>query len=281
MSISEVLVAERRTLRVPYPASQAVNVGDLMYWDNSAKFGKPAELRADTGSAAGNQADFTPIFLGVSADMRLATETSVTVVATAPSGPSDRVVVPEGIFDCTCASATFEFGDLVGIARDSVNSVNLPQQVVGVSESSLAIGFVLKREPSAVTKVRCYLSAYSFGWFKGKSQGVLGFLPGEGIGGAVTQATSRTTGVTLNTLVGAITLFAAAGSATPFSFTVTNSQVAATDIIDVVQKSGTDLWQIFVTNVSAGSFKITAFTTGGATNESPVFNFVVIKGAAS
>jgi predicted RNA-binding protein with EMAP domain len=58
---------------------------------------------------------------------------------------------------------------------------------------------------------------------------------------------------------------------------VTNSTVAATDVVSVSQKSGADLYQIFVTNVAAGSFKITFATTGGTTTEQPVFNFVVIK----
>jgi hypothetical protein len=115
-----------------------------------------------------------------------------------------------------------------------------------------------------------------------KSKGALygiGYAPGAG--GAVTQATNRTTGVTLNNVTGAITLVSAAGSATPASFTVTNSTVAATDVIKVCQKSGADLYQIFVTAVGAGSFKITFFTTGGTTAEQPVFNFVVIKGVTS
>jgi hypothetical protein len=102
-----------------------------------------------------------------------------------------------------------------------------------------------------------------------------------GAGGAVTQITSRTTGVTLNTVTGAITLVSAAGSATPATFTVTDSAVAATDVVIVNQKSGTDLYEIFVTNVAAGSFKITSFTTGGTTTESPVFTFAVIKGVAA
>jgi hypothetical protein len=102
-----------------------------------------------------------------------------------------------------------------------------------------------------------------------------------GGGGAVTQITSRTTGVTLNTNSGAITLVSAAGSATPASFTVTNSKVAATDTIVLVQKSGTDLLELHVTAVAAGSFRVTFFTTGGTTTEQPVINFAVLKGAAS
>lgn len=107
--------------------------------------------------------------------------------------------------------------------------------------------------------------------------GVGGLGYGTGSGGAVTQLTSRTTGVTLNKTNGAITLFSAAGSATWQSFTVTNSTVAATDTIVLSQKSGTDLYQLFVTAVAAGSFRISFATTGGTTVEQPVFNFAVIK----
>lgn len=102
-----------------------------------------------------------------------------------------------------------------------------------------------------------------------------------GAGGAVTQASSRTTGVTLNTNCGAITLVSAAGSATPASFTVTNSKVAATDVIVLNQKSGTDKLELHVTAVAAGSFVITFFTTGGTTTEQPVINFAVIKAVAA
>lgn len=104
---------------------------------------------------------------------------------------------------------------------------------------------------------------------------------GTGAGGAVTQATSRTTGVTLNTISGAITLVSAAGSATAATFTVTNSAVAATDVIILNQKSGTDLYDLKVTAVAAGSFNITFNTTGGTTTEQPVFNFAVIKAVAA
>jgi hypothetical protein len=46
------------------------------------------------------------------------------------------------------------------------------------------------------------------------STGTAGVGYATGAGGTVTQATSRTTGVTLNKTTGAITLFSAAGSAT-------------------------------------------------------------------
>lgn len=107
--------------------------------------------------------------------------------------------------------------------------------------------------------------------------GVGGLGYGTGSGGAVTQATSRTTGVTLNKSNGAITLVSAAGTTTWQTFTVTNSVVTATDTIIVNQKSGTDLYMIHVTAVAAGSFNVTFATTGGTTTEQPVFNFAVIK----
>jgi hypothetical protein len=113
------------------------------------------------------------------------------------------------------------------------------------------------------------------------STGTAGVGYATGAGGAVTQGTSRTTGVTLNKTTGAITLYSAAGSATAATFTVTNSTVAATDVIILNQKSGTDLYDLMVTAVAAGSFNITFRTTGGSTTETPVFNFAVIKGVAA
>ena len=107
------------------------------------------------------------------------------------------------------------------------------------------------------------------------STGGLGY--GTGSGGSVTQATNRTTGVTLNKTNGAITLVSAAGSTSWQSFTVTNSTVSATDTVIVNQKSGTDLYECHVTAVSAGSFRISYRTTAGTTTEQPVFNFSVIK----
>lgn len=102
-----------------------------------------------------------------------------------------------------------------------------------------------------------------------------------GAGGTVTQATSRTTGVTLNKTTGAVTLVSAAGSTSWQTFTVTNSAVAATDTIIVNQQSGTDKNMIFVTAVAAGSFDISFATTGGTTTEQPVFLFAVIKAVTS
>jgi hypothetical protein len=113
------------------------------------------------------------------------------------------------------------------------------------------------------------------------STGTGGIGYATGAGGAVTQGTSRTTGVTLNKRCGAITMFTAAGSATAASFTVTNSTVGANDVIILNQASGTNLYVLLVTAVAAGSFTVTFYTTGGTTSDAPVINFVVIDGVAA
>lgn len=137
---------------------------------------------------------------------------------------------------------------------------------------------------AAATTQNSYSTALSL---KGNTQAVLALSPtgglgyGTGAGGTVTQITSRTTGVTLNKVTGAITLVSASGSATYATFTVTNSAVAATDVVKVCQKSGADKYIILVTAVTAGTFDITFATTGGTTTEQPVFNFTVIKGVTA
>lgn len=112
-----------------------------------------------------------------------------------------------------------------------------------------------------------------------KGTGGLGY--GTNAGGAVTQITSRATGVTINNPTGSITLFSAAGSATATSFVVTNSRVSVNDTININQRSGTNDYLIFVTRVTGGTFTVTFYTTGGTAIDAPVFNFTVVKGAVT
>ena len=153
-----------------------------------------------------------------------------------------------------------------------------------------ALGTVASGVISACTSTSMVLTTPAIGAATGTSltatgtivsTGTAGVGYATGAGGAVTQITSRTTGVTLNKTAGAITLVSAAGSATAATFTVTNSTVAATDVIILNQKSGTDLYDLMVTAVAAGSFNFTFRTTGGTTTETPVFNIAVIKAVAA
>jgi hypothetical protein len=149
----------------------------------------------------------------------------------------------------------------------------------GDNDNTNSMGFGYYGVANILTMTRAGATTFSGSARSTSATGGIGYATGAG--GAVTQGTSRTTGVTLNNVAGAITLFTAAGSATWQSFTVTNSTVAATDTIIVNQRSGTDLYMISVTAVGAGSFRISFATTGGTTSEAPVFNFSVIKAVSS
>ncbi len=106
-------------------------------------------------------------------------------------------------------------------------------------------------------------------------------------GGTVTQITSITTPVTLDTHSGQITTFTAPAIAAgaEATFTVTNSTVAATDIVLVnVASQFTDgLVMAEVTDVSAGTFDITLtnLATAAVSAGAAVINFGVIGGSAT
>ena len=103
-------------------------------------------------------------------------------------------------------------------------------------------------------------------------------------GGAVTQATDKSTGVTLNQAAGQITTTDAslAGGA-EVSFTVTNDKVAATDVVAISLQSGasTGTYIVSISAVAAGSFDVTLSNVGTTAGEALVLNYVVIKAAAS
>ncbi len=104
-------------------------------------------------------------------------------------------------------------------------------------------------------------------------------------GGAVTQATSRATGVTLNTHSGAITTDdASLADDAVATFAVACDEVGANDVVIVNHASGGSAGDIEygVTAVGAGSFSITYKNVSGtASTDAYVFNFVVIHGANS
>jgi hypothetical protein len=122
---------------------------------------------------------------------------------------------------------------------------------------------------------------------RGLSTG-FGFKTGLGIGGTVTQQTNRSTGVTLKKLCGQITTnnasLAAEAAAT---FTVTNSAVAAGDVVVASIASGSNGGNTSVTvkAVASGSFDLLVSnnnaSAGTAETGAIVINFVVIKGSSN
>jgi hypothetical protein len=107
-------------------------------------------------------------------------------------------------------------------------------------------------------------------------------------GSTVTQATNRSTGVTINSLCGQITTnnasLAAESSAV---FTVTNSKVASTDVVVACIQGGTVALNtdVVVSAVAAGSFALTVVNgnvaAGTAETGTIVINFAVIKAVTS
>ena len=104
-----------------------------------------------------------------------------------------------------------------------------------------------------------------------------------GAGGAVTQATSKSTAVTLNRLTGQVTMNnASLAAAAEVSFTVNNTLVGANDVVVVNHSSaGTaGSYLLSIGAVAAGSFSVTVSNaSAGSLSEAIVIGFAVIKGA--
>ena len=101
--------------------------------------------------------------------------------------------------------------------------------------------------------------------------------------GTVTQATSKSTGVTLNKSAGQITMNAASLAAgTTVLFTLTNSTLSAKDVLIVNVGSGgtSGAYWPYVANVAAGTAVIGVYNnTVGALAEAIVINYAIIHGA--
>jgi len=111
-------------------------------------------------------------------------------------------------------------------------------------------------------------------------------LSGEQLGyttdaqGTVTQATSKSTGVTLNKSAGQITMNnAALASVTNVTFTLTNSFISANDVLILNVGSGATAgaYNCWVSGLGAGSASITLRNiSGGSLSEAVVVNFALI-----
>lgn len=109
-----------------------------------------------------------------------------------------------------------------------------------------------------------------------------------GAGATVTQATNRTTGVTINALCGTITTNNASLAAeAAASFTVTNSAVNLGDVVVVSQRSGAVgvMTDVVVIAVAQGSFTLAVMNgnaaAGTAETGAILINFAVIRGVTA
>jgi len=108
---------------------------------------------------------------------------------------------------------------------------------------------------------------------------------GTGFGGAVTQATSKSTGVTLSKKSGVITMAASAlATVTDVSFTLTNTEISSTDVIVCNQGTGGTSGAYFCRciTVASGSCVIRVLnTTAGSLSEALTINFCVVEAVNS
>ena len=102
--------------------------------------------------------------------------------------------------------------------------------------------------------------------------------------GTVTQATSKSTGVTLSKSIGRITMNGAELAAnTAVSFTLTNTSISANDTIIVCISGGATAaaYTTYISSLATGSAVITLRNlTGGALSEAVIINFAIIHGAS-
>jgi hypothetical protein len=148
----------------------------------------------------------------------------------------------------------------------------------GCSAGTSVTGAVGGTTPYANNKFTAFDAA---GTFIPSNQPV-GYPSGFGIGGNVTQATSKTTGVTLNALTGYIIMQAGALAAgATAEFTVTNSLINQRDTIHLNLAAGAasgSAYQYWISGVATGSFKITLLNrSAGSLSEGVIFNFAVVK----
>lgn len=101
-------------------------------------------------------------------------------------------------------------------------------------------------------------------------------------GGTVTQATSKSTGVTLNKVCGDITMHnALLGSFAKVAFTLTNSVIAAGDFVNITHQSAGTAgdYYCWVSNVGAGTCVVNIRNLNPSTDRSEaiVLRFYVFK----
>ena len=97
--------------------------------------------------------------------------------------------------------------------------------------------------------------------------------------GAITQLTSKSTGVTLDKSCGQITMNnAALAGTTNVTFTLTNSLIGIKDVLVLNVYGGTaGSYNVWVSGLAAGPATITVRNiTGGSLSEAIVINFAII-----
>jgi hypothetical protein len=167
-------------------------------------------------------------------------------------------------------SASTTYGSLTVEAQAPANAVYFR---VGGQVDGKTVGTIYVDNVVAYRKRDLFNIASSFG-----------YVAGRGLGGTVTQATSKSTGVTLSTYSGQITMHNASLAANAeVQFTLTNTLIAATDQLVISHASAGTYGAYFVqARCNAGTATISVRNlTAGALGEAIVLGFTLIKGATT
>ena len=194
---------------------------------------------------------------------------------------------------------TLTCNNSITLAGTDATTITLPSTTgtLPLNNQSFYIGttsVAINRTSAALTLAGITLTTPNIGAATGTSviltgaitsSGTAGIGYATGAGGTVSQATSQSTGVTLSKLCGTITMYSATlASNTAVSFTVTNTLVAANDMVIVEHTSGGTIgaYNIIANTMGSGTFVITVRNlTSGSLTEAPVIRFLVIKATAS
>lgn len=181
--------------------------------------------------------------------------------------------VGQAFYDRGCNASTITGANATGAASGSVL----------VDKSNGVFTFYVSNGTNFVKQSAISASGWTGGAISNGAAVGVGYATGAGC--AVTQATSKSTGVTCNGMTGAITMNnASLAATTSVAFTVTNSSVLANDVIIVNLKSGNtaNSYTVMVDATAAGSFNISLRNyTAGALGEAVIVSFAIIRGATS
>ena len=265
--------------------SQVVD-GDITFYADSGTGGSPEEYIRLDGSLVGTQfskrilfPDNVKIQLGATQDLEIYHDGNNSFIDDAGSGDLNirganlnlQKYTGETFIACVADGSLSLYHD---------NAVKLATTTTGVTVSGTL-------NTSSLVATLVTASAGSIGDVTStnvnstnvKASADLGYSSG----GTVTQATSITTGVTLNAPSGVITCQANTfGNDESETFTLTNSHIDVNDVVLVSFQTGHAELYATVSDVSAGSCDITIHNSHtGAGSVTPVLNFAIIKVATS
>ncbi len=189
-----------------------------------------------------------------------------------------------GSFAATIANSAVTYAKIQNVAASRLLG-NPTGGATAASEISLAGGLAFSGTTLTAAGALTPTSVASTGAIKSSGIGGVGYATGAGA--SVTQLTSKSTAPpAINKDCGQIvTHNAALAAAALVSFTVSNSEVAATDTINLNLQSGNataGAYRYWIDKVSGGSFVVALENrSGGSLSEALTFNFAVVKAVAA